>query len=161
MEKRERPKEKEEAHNVLIRPQILVVEDDESTREMMSFLLKPLGSSMLSVQTAHQALQLVKSRRFDLYILDGWLPQIDGYALCKRIRMVDPVGRILFYSGAARSADIERAKLAGADAYVIKPDIEGLISRVQELVKKSGPRYSQCVVPSHKPDYVFIAARVS
>ena len=75
--------------------------------------------------------------------------------------MVDPEARILFYTGAARPADIERAKLAGADAYVIKPDIEGLISRGQELLKKNGPRYSGRAVPFDRADYVSLAAGVS
>jgi two-component system OmpR family response regulator len=140
------------------RQQILIVEDDDNTREMMSFLLKPLGASLVPVQTAHQALQLVKSRRFDLYIVDCWLPQIDGFALCKRIRDVDPLGRILFYSGAATRADIARAKFAGADAYVIKPDIEGLISRVEALLQKAG--LPSCV-PSNTSNNPRMAAAIS
>ncbi len=140
------------------RQQGLLIDDDESTREMMTLLLKPLGLSLVAVETANEALPLIRRARFDLYITDVWLPGIDGFTLCQRIRTIDSATGILFYSGASTAADIEHARTAGADAYVIKPDIAGLISKVKELLMKSDRKYR---VPAINPDYVHTAAAVS
>lgn len=119
------------------RPQALLVDDDESTCEMMRFLLRPLGLLVITPTTSNQALRLINSQRFDLYILDVWLPKVDGFALCQEIRNRDRSARILFYSGATTREDISRAYAAGADAYVVKPAISELVSRVEQLLEKN------------------------
>ncbi|HKO97604.1 MAG TPA: hypothetical protein VJU86_11465 [Pyrinomonadaceae bacterium] len=58
-----------------------------------------------------------------------------------RLRVLDAHTPVLFYSGAAYDHDKKRAIEAGANAYVTKPDIEGLLARVKELVSMTN-----CVV---------------
>lgn len=67
-------------------------------------------------------------------MLDGWLPGIDGFELCKQIREFDSVTPILFYSGAAYDTDKEKGIAAGANAYVTKPNVEGLIQTILDLI---------------------------
>jgi DNA-binding response OmpR family regulator len=143
-------------NNVLAtsREQVLLVENHESTREMMCFLMKHLGLSLFIAQTAAQALGVVKDQRFDLYILEVWLPEIDGITLCQRIRERDPIGQILFYSSAATPVAVEGARMAGADAYVIKPDIIGLISEIDGLLKNA----ALGTVGSHPAAVPFLSA---
>ena len=86
-----------------------------------------------AVGTAVQALSLLKAEHFDLYMLDGRLPGIDGFELCRRMRAVDSRTPILFFSAAAYAADKEKGIAAGADAYVAKPDIHGLLARIEQL----------------------------
>jgi two-component system response regulator BaeR len=100
-------------------------------------LSKLLGFSRIeakTVATAAQALALIQSERFDLYLLDAWLPGLDGFELCRRMRHFDPHTPILFFSGAAYEADKKRGIEAGAGAYVIKPDLDGLVGSITQLV---------------------------
>ena len=115
-------------------PRVLCVDDNEDAREMVSELLKFSQIETRAVGTAAQALSLIRTERFDLYLLDAWLPDLDGVELCRLVRTVDAHTPVLFYSGAAYEDDKKRAIEAGANAYVTKPDIEGLIGSVTELV---------------------------
>ncbi len=115
-------------------PRVLCVQDDEDAREMLSALLKFSHIETSTVGTAAQALSLIQTERFDLYLLDTSLPDLDGFELCRRVRVLDPHTPVLFYSGAAYESDKKRGIDAGAIAYVAKPDVDGLLGRVRELV---------------------------
>ena len=115
-------------------PRVLCVDDDEEAREMLSALLKFSLIETRAVGTAAQALSLIQAEHFDLYLLDAWLPDLDGFELCRRVRVLDPQTPVLFYSGAAYDGDKKRGIEAGANAYVTKPDVDGLLGRVTELV---------------------------
>ena len=115
-------------------PRILYVEDDEDSREMLSTLLKSWRIEARAVATADQALQLMAAERFDLYLLDTSLPDVDGFELCRRLRASDPHTPILFFSGAGYETDKQRGFEAGANAYVVKPDVDGLVGRITQFV---------------------------
>ena len=115
-------------------PRVLCVDDDEDACEMLSELLKFSLIETRAVGNAAQALSLIQTERFDLYLLESWLPDIDGVELCRRMRALDPHTPVLFYSGAAYENDKTRAMEAGAYAYVTKPAIEGLLESVTKLV---------------------------
>jgi DNA-binding response OmpR family regulator len=112
------------------RPRVLCVEDDEDSRVALVTLLKLALIEAKAVGTAAQALSLIQAERFDLYLLDSRLPDLDGFELCRRMRALDAHTPILFFSGAAFEADKKRGIEAGADAYVIKPDIHGLVGSI-------------------------------
>jgi DNA-binding response OmpR family regulator len=103
---------------------------------MLTALLKLALIEAKAVGTGAQALSLIETERFDLYLLDAWLPGIDGFELCRRMRAFDPRTPILFFSGAAREADKLRGIEAGADAYVIKPDVEELVGSIKQFVSR-------------------------
>src|SRR6266849_3594988 len=87
------------------RPRVLCVDDDEDSRVMLSTLLRLALVEAKTVGTAAQALSLVQAERFDLYLMDTSLPDLDGFELCRRIRDFDPDTPILFFSGAAYETD--------------------------------------------------------
>ena len=115
-------------------PRVLCVDDNEDAREMLTELLKFSLIETRAVGTAAQALSLIQTEHFDLYLLDAWLPDLDGVELCRRLRVLDAHTPVLFYSGAAYEDDKKRAIEAGANAYVNKPDIYELLGSVTELV---------------------------
>ena len=115
------------------RPRVLCVDDDEDSRMMLVSLLRLAFIDAQAVGTAAQALSLIQAEPFDLYMLDGWLPEIDGFELCRRMRALDPHIPILFFSGAAYEADKKRGIEAGADAYLTKPNIDELLGRVKQF----------------------------
>jgi DNA-binding response OmpR family regulator len=104
---------------------------------MLITLLRLALIEAKAVGTAAQALSLIQTERFDLYLLDAWLPGLDGFELCRRMRAFDPHTPILFFSGAAYEADKKRGIEAGADAYVIKPDVDGLVGSITQLVSQA------------------------
>src|ERR1700730_8431897 len=117
-----------------LRPRVLCVDDDEDSRVMLTTLLELALIEATAVGTAAQALSSIQTERFDLYLLDARLPDLDGFELCRRMRAFDPHTPILFFSGAAYADDIKRGIEAGANAYVIKPDLDGLLGSITHFV---------------------------
>jgi CheY-like chemotaxis protein len=126
------------------RRRVLYVDDDEDSREMLSTLLRFSRIETKGVETAAQALSLIRAERFDLYLLEAWLPDLDGFELCRRMRAFDQHTPILFYSGAAYDADKKMGIEAGADAYVTKPDVDTLLRSVTRWVFY-GVRFAPCL----------------
>jgi len=87
-----------------------------------------------AVGTAAEAISSTQTERFDLYVVDAQLTDLDGFDLCRRIRDVDPDTPILFFSGAADEADRKRGIAAGANDYVIKPDLDGLLGSIKRFI---------------------------
>jgi Response regulators consisting of a CheY-like receiver domain and a winged-helix DNA-binding domain len=90
-----------------------------------------------AVGTAVQAISSIQTQRFDLYLLDSRLPDVDGFDLCRQLRDFDTNTPILFFSGAAYEADKKRGLEAGANAYVIKPDFDGLLGTIKQFVYRA------------------------
>ena len=107
---------------------------------MLVTLLRSVSIEAKAVGTAPQALSLIQAEHFDLCTLDAWLPELDGFELCRRMRAVDPHIPILFFSGAAYEADKQKGLEAGADAYVTKPDIYGLVGSVKQFMSQVAER---------------------
>jgi len=116
------------------RPRVLYVDGDEDSRYMLTTLLKLVLIEAQAVGTAAEALSLMQSEPFDVCLLDSKLPDIDGFELCRRIRALDSHQPILFFSGAAYEADKKRGIEAGANAYLVKPDLAGLIGTLTQFV---------------------------
>jgi two-component system response regulator ResD len=90
---------------------------------------------VIGAEGAAQAIRLAKAGKFDLYLLDNWLPEMAGVDLCKKLREFDPITPILFYSGAAYESDKERAIAAGAQGYIVKPALpDEIISEISRLI---------------------------
>jgi DNA-binding response OmpR family regulator len=115
-------------------PRVLYVDDDEDSRDMLSTLLRFWQIETKAVETGAQALSAIQAERFDLYLLDVRLPDLDGFELCRRMRAYNPDTPILFFSGAAYETDKKRGIEAGANAYVVKPDLRHLFGCITHFV---------------------------
>lgn len=102
-------------------PRVLYIEDHEDTRELVTLVLEQRSFQVVSGSTIETGVALAGSQRFDLYLLDSWLPDGSGLDLCKQIREFDKATPILFYSAAAYEIDRDQAIKSGAQAYLIKP----------------------------------------
>lgn len=116
---------------------VLCVDDDLDACEMLSELLKLSGIECRCANSAEEARRLIGKQRFDLYVLDAWLPGLDGFEFCERIRTVDSTTPILFYSGAAYDSDKQKGFAAGANAYPVKPDVKNLIETMSSLIAEA------------------------
>jgi two-component system, OmpR family, alkaline phosphatase synthesis response regulator PhoP len=104
-------------------------------------LIRILGEAGFEAECAENAvatIELAKSKRFDLYLIDSWLPDVSGITLCEQLRAFDQATPILFYSGAGSKRDIEQAFMLGAQGYLIKPvECERLVAEVSRLIEES------------------------
>lgn len=116
---------------------VLCVDDNADSGEMLGLLLRPFGVEVTCSQSAAEARLRIESQTFNLFMLEAWLPELDGFELCRQLRESDAITPILFYSGAAYEADIKKGMAAGANAYVTKPNVDGLLETVQVLVAGS------------------------
>lgn len=116
---------------------ILVVEDEESLLKLESILFTSKGYAVTGARDGKSALEAIALERPDLVVLDIMLPDLDGFEICRAIKE-NPETRplpVIMLTAKKSSQDLERGRLAGADAYITKPFksvkvlevIEGLI----------------------------------
>ena len=110
---------------------ILCIDDHEDTSEMLSLLLEQQNYEVVTALTMQDALQLARNQQFDLYVFDKHLPDGSGLELCAKLNEITPGVPCIFYTGDAYDIHRTEALAAGADAYVAKPDIDGLIENIR------------------------------
>ena len=105
--------------------QVLVVEDDADTRDLMQRLLEGHGAQVVSVSSAPEALASLAHTKPDVLVSDIGLPDMDGYQLIERIRALSPDAGgampAVAVTAFARVEDRTRALRAGYQAHVAKP----------------------------------------
>lgn len=112
---------------------ILCVEDDYDTSTMLCSLLGLINCEVVTSYSMVEGLGRAREERFDLFLLDSWLPGGSGIELCRKIREFDRDSPIIFYSAAGHEDERESAIDAGAQAYLIKPsDINKLLETVRQ-----------------------------
>jgi DNA-binding response OmpR family regulator len=115
---------------------ILCTEDDGDTREVLRLLLELEGFVVTCAEDSEQAISLATAEKFDLYLLDHWLPGMAGDLLCQKLHELDSTTPILFYSGATSESDKARAVASGAQGYIVKPaDPDELTSEIRRLIQ--------------------------
>lgn len=118
---------------------ILVVEDDQGCRSLVSSILRRAGYATVEAARGEEALPAVRRAQADLVLLDIQLPGLSGYEVCRDLR--DEFGGdlpIVFISG-KRTEPLDRVGglLLGADDFVVKPfDEESLLASVRALLAR-------------------------
>ena len=102
---------------------ILVVEDEESLLKLETILFTSKGYEVDGVRDGSEALAAIARNRPDVVVLDVMLPGKDGFEVCRAIKE-DPATNsipVLMLTAKKSSVDLERGRVAGADAYLTKP----------------------------------------
>jgi len=73
---------------------VLVVDDDRTLVEMLTFMLKRFGFETRAAYNGLQGLEILHAERIDLVVLDVMLPDVDGFEICRRIRSIPRIGEI-------------------------------------------------------------------
>lgn len=103
------------------RPVILLVDDSEQDRKIITRFLKQSGrGEPLEARTPDEAETLSAAHAVDLAVVDTVLPGVDGFEVCRRIRARHPRAKIVMITGLIDALDAGRARKAGADDYVVK-----------------------------------------
>ena len=116
---------------------ILCVDDDEDTRALLEHLLEFSDLEAIAVKDTKAALLLIEKEQFSLYIIDGQLPGISGLGMCEEIRKRDPKTPIIIFSGHGYASDRQAGMLAGANVYLVKPDISEIVPTVKRLLQEA------------------------
>ncbi len=118
---------------------VLVVDDDQSVRSMLSFVLGKDGYQVEEAHSGSDALRKLKGRSYDLVISDIRMPDLNGIELLKKIKTHDPELPVIMITAYAATHDAIEAMKLGAEDYVTKPfNLEELkIIIAKSLHKKS------------------------
>lgn len=115
---------------------VLYAEDHEDTCFMVSTVLQLANIDVTIARTIAEGSRLGLAEQFDLYLLDSRFIDGSGLDLCRTLHEYAPNTPILFYSGDAYAADIQKGFEAGATDYLIKPYLEDLAVTVFEAVEQ-------------------------
>jgi diguanylate cyclase (GGDEF)-like protein len=116
---------------------ILLVEDDQSTRELLAFHLGLARYTVEQAEDGATALDLAVLWNYDLIILDINIPYLDGVSLCRQLRVQGVTTPILMLTAQAEDRDIINGLDAGADDYVTKPfEVSRVLARVRALLRR-------------------------
>ena len=117
---------------------ILIVEDEESIRNLLRLNLELEGYEVVSTANGRKALDLIGGQHFDLLLLDVMLPDVDGFTIAEQVRLSNTEVSILLLTAKDTAQDRVMGLKKGADDYLTKPfNLEELLLRVSKLLRRS------------------------
>ncbi|PWV51697.1 response regulator transcription factor [Chitinophaga sp. S165] len=117
---------------------ILLVDDEPRIADMLSFGLKENGYDVTVAYDGKIGYRMYENRAFDLLVLDINLPGMNGYELCKLIRMTNEQVPIIMLTALSTLDDKIEGYDAGADDYIIKPfEFRELLMKIKVLLRRS------------------------
>ena len=121
--------------------QILVVDDEAAIADLVEVYLQGEGFTVHKFHNAADALASVNAAPPDLAILDVMLPDMDGFALCRRIREGGKLFPIVMLTARVEDGDKLRGFAAGGDEYIVKPfSIDVLGAQVEAHLRRDSRR---------------------
>ena len=120
-------------------PKILLVEDNELNRDMLSRRLKRKGFEVAFATDGGQGVEMAKSQAPDLILMDMSLPVLDGWEATRQVKADDATRGIpvIALTAHAMAGDQDKALDAGCDDYDTKPvELERLLGKIQALLAK-------------------------
>jgi CheY-like chemotaxis protein len=121
---------------------ILLVEDNEMNRDMLSRRLERRGYTVVMAVDGQQGVDMARSEQPDLILLDMSLPVIDGWEAARRIKSAEATRAIplIALTAHAMAGDKEKALRAGCDEYDTKPvELARLLGKIQALLGDKAP----------------------
>lgn len=111
---------------------VLIADDNQDAAVSLSMLMEMQGHTVFVAFGGEQALALAEKERPDVLVLDIGMPELDGYAVARRIRQCSWGRRIklIAATGYGQKEDVERARRAGFDHHLLKPMDPEAIDRV-------------------------------
>ena len=122
-------------------PKILLVEDNEMNRDMLSRRLVRSGYDVLVAEDGARGVAMATSERPDLILMDMSLPVIDGWEATRQIKATPELRKIpvIALTAHAMAADRDKALEAGCDDYDTKPiELQRLLGKIKTLLASAG-----------------------
>lgn len=121
----------------LIGLQVLVVDDEQDSRDLVTFVLEQSGATVTSVSSAIEALQAIEHQQFDLLVSDIGMPEMNGYMLMEHIQKQAPIPTAIALTAYAGELNQQQAIEAGFQRHLAKPiEPEALIQTVRSLIDR-------------------------
>lgn len=122
---------------LLERTLILVVDDQFADRETLKGILEDKGYRVATARDGAEAIEMVKSRHYDIIFLDVRLPGMDGVETFEQVKEIDPTATVIMMTGYTEEDSVRRAISQGAYTCIYKPfDIEKVIALVENIAKE-------------------------
>ncbi len=119
------------------RATILIVEDEETQRSLLSGLLQKEGYTVEEAGNGANAIDLFRTKTIDLVLLDFKLPDMDGLAILKGIKEINPEVEIIMITAYGSIENAVNALKAGASEYLTKPiDLDDLLFKIKKIENK-------------------------
>ena len=117
---------------------LLIVDDDRDIRELLVYDIKSSGYMVDSAEDGEEGLKKAVQNNYDLILLDVMMPKMNGYDVCKNIRLVKPKVPILMLTAKGTISDKTEGFDVGADDYLVKPfDIQEVLLRIRALLRRN------------------------
>jgi two-component system OmpR family response regulator len=118
---------------------VLVVDDDEFIRDLVSSALRIAGFATSTAIGGREALDVISRNHPDLVVLDVGLPGVDGFEVCRRMRHEGDQTPVIFLTARDAAEDRVSGFTRGGDDYVTKPfSLEELVARVRAVLRRTG-----------------------
>ncbi len=129
-------------------PLVLIIEDDEDTRTMMTYLLKLWDYRVVEAASGEEGLQMAENLHPDVILMDYNLPKIDGLAATRRIRELPMLEQtpIIFISAFSEPSVCASALAAGADEFLVKPVDFGQLEKTLDRHLKNGCGHRETLI---------------
>lgn len=131
---------------------ILVIEDEDDIRELLVFNLTREGYAVVEAADGKTGLDLARSRKPDLILLDLMLPIMDGFSVCRELEKGSDTVRIPVIMLTARGETVDRilGLELGADDYVVKPfNVRELLLRIRAILRRQQQAEQRTVITVH------------
>jgi DNA-binding NtrC family response regulator len=125
---------------------ILIIDDDENIRKVLTTILEDEGYDVESVDTAKKAIERTRRKFYNLALIDIRLPDMEGIELLTKMKNATPKIRKIIITGYPTLQNAVEAVNRGADAYIMKPfDMEKVLEEIKDQLKKQQKekRYNQ------------------
>jgi len=120
-----------------MKDKILVIDDEETTTQLIGILFERRGFEVVKSHSAEEGLRAAYRHQPDLVLLDIMMPDMDGWEVCKRLREMSDIP-IIFLTACDQTRDVVRGLEMGADDYILKPfNQEELFARVNAHLRRT------------------------
>lgn len=117
---------------------LLVVDDEPNIRELLSTSLRFAGFDVLSAANGTDALRIAEQKEPDLLVLDVMLPDMDGFAVTRRLRQAGTHIPVVFLTARDDTSDKITGLTVGGDDYVTKPfSLEEVVARIRAVLRRT------------------------
>ena len=141
---------------------LLIVDDEEKIRALIRKYAEFEGHGVTEAENGMKAVELCRTERFDLIIMDIMMPELDGFSACREIRKTSDTP-ILMLSARGEEYDKISGFELGVDDYVVKPfSPKELMLRADAIMKRAHPsERSEAAIPQAEKREVFSAEGLS
>ncbi len=131
--------EQSKSTSPVARAKVLVVDDMETNRKLLGYVLKPTEFQLVEASHGMQAVEILQDTEIDLVLLDVMMPGIDGFETCRLIRekLQLTLLPVLMLTSLGSSEDVAKSVAAGASGYFTKPfNSNELVTRVKTEIQR-------------------------